>query len=54
MLSYLVHLEDVLPDGVDSAAINGKIVRKEAMAAFLTNVEISENPQSEFSITMEH
>ncbi|VVC75428.1 hypothetical protein AQUSIP_07180 [Aquicella siphonis] len=36
--------EDVLPDGVDTTAINGKIVRKGTIAAFLANADILENP----------
>lgn len=35
--------EDVLPDGVDTTAINGKIVRKGTIAAFLANTDIIEN-----------
>ncbi|HHF7372544.1 hypothetical protein [Legionella bozemanae] len=34
--------EDILPDGVDSTSINGKIVRKGTIAAFLANVEVFE------------
>ncbi|MCE0722995.1 MULTISPECIES: hypothetical protein [Legionella] len=38
--------EDVLPDGVDSTSINGKIVRKGTIAAFLANVAIFETQDS--------
>lgn len=34
----------ILPDGVDSTTINGKMVRKGTIAAFLANAEILENP----------
>lgn len=40
----LVRPEDVLPDGVDSTAINGKTVRKGTIAAFLANADILDNP----------
>lgn len=40
----LVRPEDVLPDGVDSAVINGKMVRKGTIAAFLANIAILEDP----------
>jgi hypothetical protein len=36
MSCYSVHLEDVLPDGVDSVAMNGKIVMKEFAPAVTT------------------
>lgn len=39
---HSIRPEDVLPDGVDSTSINGKIVRKGTVAAFLANVEIFE------------
>ncbi|MBX3708236.1 MAG: hypothetical protein KIT56_01005 [Gammaproteobacteria bacterium] len=38
-----VRPEDILPDGIDNAAINGKIVRKGTIAAFLANADILEN-----------
>jgi hypothetical protein len=38
-----VRPEDVLPDGVDTTAINGKMVRKGTIAAFLANADILEN-----------
>jgi hypothetical protein len=38
-----VRPEDVLPDGVDATAINGKTVRKGTIAAFLANTDILEN-----------
>jgi hypothetical protein len=38
--------EDILPDGVDSASINGRIVRKGSIAAFLANADILENGNS--------
>ena len=36
--------EDVLADGADSASINGTIVRKGTIAAFLANSDIIEDP----------
>lgn len=44
--NHSIRPEDVLPDGIDSAAINGKIVRKGTIAAFLANTEILENPNA--------
>jgi len=41
-----VRPEDVLPDGIDSTSINGKMVRKGSIAAFLANVAILENVNS--------
>jgi len=38
-----VRPEDLLPDGADSTSINGKIVRKGSIAAFLANVDILES-----------
>jgi hypothetical protein len=38
-----VRPEDILPNGIDSTAINGKIVRKGSVAAFLANIDILEN-----------
>lgn len=38
-----VRPEDVLADGVDSMAINGEVVRKGTIAAFLANVDILES-----------
>ncbi|MEO8402843.1 MAG: hypothetical protein ABI597_13810 [Gammaproteobacteria bacterium] len=38
--------EDILPDGVDSNQVNGKLVRKGTIAAFLANTDILENPQA--------
>ncbi|KTD02225.1 hypothetical protein OQJ19_02905 [Fluoribacter gormanii] len=38
--------EDILPDGVDNTSINGKIVRKGTIAAFLANVAILEKQNS--------
>lgn len=35
--------EDILPDGVDAATLNGSTVRKGTVAAFLANIEIIEN-----------
>ena len=35
--------EDILPDGIDSTTINGKMVRKGTIAAFLANTDILEN-----------
>lgn len=36
--------EDILPDGIDSIAMNGKIVRKGTIAAFLANIDMIESP----------
>ncbi|WP_392537729.1 hypothetical protein [Legionella sp. 227] len=41
-----IHPEDILPDGVDTALIDGKIVRKGTIAAFLANADIFEHPNS--------
>jgi hypothetical protein len=41
-----VRPEDVLPDGVDSTTINGKVVRKGTIAAFLANADILESLNS--------
>lgn len=38
--------EDILPDGIDNAVINGKNVRKGTIAAFLANTDILENLNS--------
>ncbi|KTD72692.1 hypothetical protein [Legionella tucsonensis] len=38
--------EDILPEGVDCTSINGKIVRKGTIAAFLANVAIFEKQDS--------
>ncbi len=38
--------EDILPDGVDTAELNGKTVRKGTIAAFLANAEILEDAQA--------
>lgn len=38
-----VRPEGVLPDGVDTTSINGKMVRKGTIAAFLANADILEN-----------
>lgn len=38
--------EDIVADGLDTAIINGKTVRKGSIAAFLANLEIFENPKS--------
>ena len=45
-MSNPVKPEDVLPNGVDSTAINGKVVRKGTIAAFLANADILENPSA--------
>lgn len=39
-----VRPEDILPDGVDTTAFNGKTVRKGTIAAFLANADILDNP----------
>lgn len=36
--------EDIVPDGVESISVNGKIVRKGTVAAFLANADVLENP----------
>lgn len=41
-----VTAEDVLPDGVDTTTIDGKILRKGTITAFLLNLEILENPEA--------
>lgn len=38
--------EDILPDAVNSVAINGIVVRKGSIAAFLANADILENANS--------
>jgi len=35
--------EDILPDGVDKIEMNGRVVRKGTIAAFLANIEIFED-----------
>jgi len=35
--------EDILPNGIDTTSINGKVLRKGTVAAFLANVDIFEN-----------
>ena len=52
-----VRPEDVLPDDVNNVDINGKMVRKGTIAAFLANTDILENPnasaqQKQEAITM--
>jgi hypothetical protein len=42
-LTDLVRPEDILPDGVDNTTINGKMIRKGTIAAFLANADILEN-----------
>ncbi|CAM4478773.1 MAG: hypothetical protein LEGION0403_FIIPPAGN_02449 [Legionella sp.] len=42
MTNNLVRPEDILPNGVDSTFINGKMVRKGTIAAFLANVDLLE------------
>jgi hypothetical protein len=41
-----VRPENILPDGVDNTAINGIVVRKGTIAAFLANTDILENPNA--------
>lgn len=41
-----VRPEDIIPDGADNVSINGTIVRKGTVAAFLANISILENPHS--------
>lgn len=43
MSSKSVQPEDVLPDGLDCSEMNGRIVRKGTIAAFLANIEILED-----------
>lgn len=38
--------EDILPNGDDVATINGKVVRKGTVAAFLANLAVLENVES--------
>lgn len=42
MTNNLIRPENILPDGVDSTFINGKMVRKGTIAAFLANLELLE------------
>ncbi|MFT4058004.1 MAG: hypothetical protein QM652_00485 [Legionella sp.] len=42
MTNKLVRPDDILPDGVDSTIINGKMIRKGTIAAFLANVDLLE------------
>lgn len=44
--THPIRPENILPDGVDAAAINGKVVRKGTIAAFLANTDILENPNA--------
>lgn len=47
IMSYQsIRPEDILPDNVDNTTINGKIVRKGTIAAFLANINILENTHS--------
>lgn len=46
MSDHSVRPEDILPDGVESASINGKMIRKGSIAAFIANAEILENNNS--------
>lgn len=43
---YSVRPEDIIPDGADNTSINGAVVRKGTIAAFLANINILENPHS--------
>ncbi len=43
---HSVKPEDILPDGIDSTILNGRVVRKGSIAAFLANLEILENPNA--------
>ena len=38
--------EDILPDGIDSTILNGKTIRKGTIAAFLTNIDILNDPKA--------
>jgi hypothetical protein len=38
-----VRPENILPENIDSTTINGTLIRKGTIAAFLANVEIFEN-----------
>lgn len=46
MSNHSVRPEDILPDGIDSTAFNGKVIRKGTIAAFLANSDILENAGS--------
>jgi len=39
-----VQPEDILPDGVDSSLLAGRVVKKGTIAAFLANIDILESP----------
>lgn len=41
-----VRPETILPDGCDSTLINGRVVRKGTIAAFLANTDMLENPNA--------
>lgn len=45
-INNLLRPEDILPDGVDTTTINGQLVRKGTIAAFLANADILENPDA--------
>ncbi len=42
MTNNLVRPKEILPDGVDNTIINGQMVRKGTIAAFLANVDLLE------------
>jgi hypothetical protein len=44
MTNNSVRPEDILPDGVDNTTVNGMMVRKGTIAAFLANADILEIP----------
>ncbi len=43
---HSVRPEDIIPDGADNTSINGVVVRKGTVAAFLANINILENLHS--------
>ncbi len=45
-MSNAIKPEDILPNGDDVATINGKVVRKGSVAAFLANLAVLENSES--------
>ena len=46
MKNSSVRPEDILADGVDSTHINGTLVRKGSVAAFLVNIDRLANPDN--------
>ncbi|KTD58144.1 hypothetical protein [Legionella shakespearei] len=57
MTTHSVRPEDILPDGDDTTTIQGKLVRKGSVAAFLANINIFESldssePQKQAALEM--